>query len=160
MVKRVWKALKPDDMAAVTGYLAGLADDERPLYGVTGIKTSFWSRIGGGAKLLIVLFMPDRIILSKRNITGVKETWSVEHALTDLVDLRSRRGPMFDSALFTFADGFKIRVGNIPHTQIAPVVRYMAEGAAALEWSRLTDVQRTNCYYTFTMMKILPRDLL
>jgi len=160
MVKRVWKALKPDDMAAVTGYLAGLADDERPLYGVTGIKTSFWSRIGGGAKLLIVLFMPDRIILSKRNITGVKETWSVEHALTDLVDLRPRRGPMFDSALFSFADGFKIRVGNIPHTQTAPIVRFMDEGSGAFGWDRLTDVQRTNCYYTFTMMKILPRDLI
>ena len=160
MVKRVWRALKPDDMAVVTNYLMELPDAERPLYGLTGIKTSFWSRIAGGAKPFVVLFTADRVILSKRSVGGIKQLWGDEHALSDLVDLSTRKGPLLDSALFTFANEFKIRIGNIPHTQIAPVVGLMQEGVAALEWSRLTDVQRTNCYYTFTMMKILPRDLL
>ncbi len=160
MVKRVWRALKPDDMAVVTSYLTELPDAERPLYGLTGIKTSFWSRIGGGAKPFVVLLMADRVILSKRTVGGIKQLWGEEHALAELVDLSTRRGPLLNSALFTFANGFKIRIGNIPHTQIAPVVRFMNEGTGAFEWGRLTDVQRTNCYYTFTMMKILPRDLL
>jgi hypothetical protein len=147
-------------MAVVTDYLTELPDAERPLYGLTGIKTSFWSRIGGGAKPFVVLLMADRVILSKRSVGGIKQLWGEEHALTDLVDLSTRNGPFLDSALFTFANGFKIRIGNIPHTQIAPVAGFMKEGAAAFEWSHLTDVQRTNCYYTFTMMKILPRDLL
>jgi hypothetical protein len=51
-------------------------------------------------------------------------------------------------------------VGNIPHTQIDPMVRFLSEGAAAFDPARLTAVQRTNCYYTFTNMGFLPRDLL
>lgn len=160
MPKMVWKQLKPDDLEVVTDALAAMPDAERPLYGFTGVKTSLWSQIGGGAKPFVVLFTPDRIVFSKRSVTGTKEAERREFAHGDLTEVSVRNGPLLDSALFRFADGFKVRVGNIPHTQIDPVTRFRREGPGAFEWSRLSPVQKTNCYYTFTTMGVLPRDLL
>ena len=160
MVKHVWKELKIDDMAVVTDYLAQLPSDVRPLYAVTGIKTSVWSQIGGGAKPFVVLFMPDRIILSKRSTTGKKEVTRTETPINSLADVSVRHGPLVDSARFAFNNGYNIRVGQIAHTQIEPVERFMEIGDPAFDWDRLTREQRTNCYYAFTMMGILPRDLL
>ncbi len=160
MAKLVWKELKPDDMAVVTDYLVGLPEAERPLYGLQGIKTTLWSQLGGGGATWVVLFMPDRIVLSKRSKFGNKDKGTVEHPLSDLMDLSVRDGPMFDSALFTFKSGFKMRVGNIPNTQIEPVKRFLEIGVEAFEWSGLTNVQRTNACVAFSMMGILPPDLL
>jgi hypothetical protein len=160
MVKRVWKELKPDDMAVVTDALEALPEDQRPLYGLTGIKTSFWSRIGGGAKPFIVLFMPGEIILSKRTLGGSKAISRMVKPLGDLVDVSVRNGPLLGSARFEFADGFEIRVGNIPHTQINPVQGFLRHGKDAFAWDALSDTQRTNCYYTYTTMGILKRELL
>ncbi len=160
MVKRVWKELKPEDLATVQGYLDGLPQEQRPLYGLTGIKTSLWSRLGGGAMPYVVLFTRDRIVLSKRSVGGQKERERREYTIGDLTGVTPRHGPLLDSALFRFADGFTVRVGNIPHTQIEPVVRFLHEGLDAFDPGRLTSVQRTNCYYTFISMQILSRDLL
>ena len=160
MVKHVWKELKADDMSVVTDYIATLPAEQRPLYGLVGIKTSFWSQIGGGAKPFVLLFMPDRIIMSKRSVTGSKETSHLETPLSAIRDVTVRNGPMLDSALFTFENGFSVRVGNIPHTQIEPVVRFVRDGVDAFDWNHLTDVQRTNCYYAYTMMGIVPKKLI
>ena len=160
MVKHVWKELKDDDMAVVTDRLSEIPEAQRPLYGITGIKTSLWSQIGGGAKPYIVVFMPDRIIISRRNLTGKKHVSGNEHPLGDLVDVSVRNGPMFDSAKFTFSDGFSTRVGNIPNGQIDPVLRFLEQGPSAFDWASLNQTQRTNCYFTFTSMGYLPADLL
>jgi len=160
MVKRVWKELKLDDLGVVTDHLEAMPEEQRPLYGLVGVKTSLWSQMGGGAKPFVVLIMPDRIVLSKRSVTGKKETWRKETPLSGLVDVSVRRGPMLDSAQLTFDDGYRVRVGNVPHTQIDPVTGAVERGAVALDWDELTSVQKTNCYYAFTMMELLPRDLL
>ena len=164
MTKRVWKTLKPPDVAVLTDYLDQMPEEQRPLYGFVGIKTSLWSQMGGGTKPFVVVFMPDRVVFSKRSLGGTKQAWASEHALGDLTDVSVRQGPAFDSALFTFTDGYKVRVGNIGHSggdqEIRPVTEYMRTGPAAFDWSRLSDYQRTACYYAFSLLELIPRDLL
>lgn len=160
MVKRVWKELKPDDLQVLTDFLATMPEEDRPLYGITGIKTSLWSQIGGGANSFVALFLPETIVFSKRSLGGIREKTRDELPLAGLIDVSVRRGPMLDSARFTFANGFKVRVGNILHHQITPVTRLPSEGVAALDWANLSAAQKTNCYFTFAMMGLLPRDLL
>ncbi len=160
MVKRVWKELKPNDLVTVQEHLDGLPEEGRPQYGITGIKVSFWNRLFGGNRPFVVLFLKDKIVLSRRSLGGGREKERREYPVGNLNDVTVRRGPLFDSALFRFADGYKVRVGNIPHTQIEPVVRFLNEGSRVFDAGRLSAVQRTNCYYTFTTMQVLPRDLL
>ena len=160
MVKRVWKELKPDDLQVLTDFLSTMPEEDRPLYGITGIKTSLWSQLGGGANQFVALFLPKTIVFSKRTIGGIGEKKRHESPLDELTEVSVRKGPMLDSAKFVFTSGFQVRVGNILHGQITPVTRILDEGIGALEWDGLSAAQKTNCYFTFTTMGLLPRDLL
>lgn len=158
-----FKSLGREQVVTLTDYLDQMSEAERPLYGFVGVKTSLWSQMGGGAKPFVVVFMPDRVVFSKRSVTGKKETWSEAHALGDLADVSVREGPLYDSAQLTFTDGYKVRVGNIDHSGgerlISPVVEYMRAGPAAFDRSRLSDYQWTGCSYAYALMGIVPYDL-
>lgn len=159
MGKMVWKRLRPEDLAAFREYLEGLAPEERPVYGLLGVKASWWTRLGGGARPLVILFGGNRVVLSKRSLRGRGAVSRREYPVGDLQRVSVRRGPLLESARFAFADGFSIRVGSLPRRQSQPVERLLKEGAVALDPSRLTPEQLTGTYLACRAMGLLPGGL-
>lgn len=144
MAKIVWKQLGPGDLAAFREYLGGLPETDRPLYGLLGVKAWWWTRLGGWARPLVVLFRGQRVVLYRRAFWGRRAISRREYGVADLQRVSVRRGPLLESARFSFADGFSVRVGSLPRHQSSPVERFLREGAAALDPARLTPGQLTN----------------
>jgi hypothetical protein len=155
----VWKRLRPEDLAAFRAYLEELPAGERPLYGLIGIKASWWSRLGGGARPFVVLFSGEKVTLSKRSVRRHRELSRRDYPVGELKKVSVRRGPLLESARLSFADGYSVRVGSLPRRQAQPVERFPAEGPTAFEPSGLTAEQLTNTYLACDALGLLPTAL-
>jgi hypothetical protein len=142
----VWKRLRPGELAAFRQYLEGLGPDERPVYGLLGVKAWWWTRLGGFARPLVVLFRGDRVVVSKRSLRGRRVINRREYRVGDLLRVSVRRGPLLESIRLWFADGHSVRVGSLPRHQSDPVRRFLKDGPAAFDPATLTPGQLTNTY--------------
>ncbi len=146
MARLVWKRLRPEDLAAFREYLDGLGPRERPVYGLLGVRASWWTRLGGFARPLVVLFRGGRIVVSKRSWRGGRAVWRREYPAAGLQRVAIRRGPLLESARLWFEDAYSVRVAILPRHQSKPMERFLQEGAGALDPSLLTPEQLTNTY--------------
>lgn len=157
--KLVWKQLKPEDMQVFLSYLDALPEGERPTYGFTGQKASVWQKMGGGTGRVIVLFYPDRVMVSMRGLTGVKEKSRFERPLDEIEDVHVASGPLLSSVAIRFRDGSKAKVANVGHKEAEPLSRFTAEGVAAFDRSRLVPEALTGFFYACNHGLPLPDDL-
>lgn len=144
MARMVWKRLRPEDLEAFRLYLEGLPRAGGPRYGLLGVKASWWTRLGGGARPFVVLLAGGWIALSKRSFRGHRDITRDRYPRGDLKRMKVRRGLLLESVRLTFADGYSLRVGGLPRRQSRPLERYLAGEADALDPSRLTPEQLTN----------------
>lgn len=159
MGRMVWKRLRPEDLAGFREYLDGLPDEERPCYGLVGVETSWWSRLGGGARPFVVLIRGETITLRKRSVCRRRELSRRDYPIGELERVSARRGPLLESVRLSFTDGYSVRVGSLPRGQALPVEGFVAEGAAAFDPSRLSAGQLTNTYLACRAEGLLPGDL-
>ncbi|MFH1330224.1 MAG: hypothetical protein ABIJ48_06210 [Actinomycetota bacterium] len=144
MTRRVWKQLPPEELDAFRAHLDALPAAERPGYGMLGVKASWWSRLGGGARPFVVLFVGDRVTLSKRSFCRRRELTRDEYPAADLKAMTVRRGPLLESVRLTFADGYTLRVGGLPRGQSRPLERFLAGEVGAFDPAGLSPEQLTN----------------
>jgi len=142
----VWKRLRPEDLEGFRAYLAALPTAGGPRYGLLGVKASWWTRMGGGARPFVVLLAGGHLALSKRSFRGRRGASRHQYRLSDLRAMKVRRGPLLESVRFTFADGYSLRVGGLPRHQTRPLERYLGGEADALDPENLTPEQLTNFY--------------
>jgi hypothetical protein len=140
----VWKQLRPEDLEAFRAHLDGLPRAGGPRYGLLGVKASWWTRLGGGARPFVVLLAGGWIALSKRSFRGRRDLTRDRYPFGDLKRMKVRRGLLLESVRLIFADGYSLRVGGLPRRQSRPLERYLAGEADALDPSRLTPEQLTN----------------
>lgn len=158
MAKLVWKRLPPGEVAAFRAHLEEAAAGEGPVFGLVGVKASWWTRLGGGARPFVVLFQGDRVVLTKQAMRGRRARSRREYPLDDLRQVSVRRGPLLESARFAFADGYSVRVGSLPRRQSQPVEAFLQEGTGAFAPARLTPEQLTNTYLACRALGRLPGD--
>ncbi|MBM3694361.1 MAG: hypothetical protein FJW79_00225 [Actinobacteria bacterium] len=144
MARPIWKQLLAEDLEAFRAYLVGLPAEERPRYGLLGVKASWWSRLGGGARPFVALLVGDRVILSKRSFRAGREMTRHEYPAADLKAIKVRRGPLLESARLRFADGYALRLGSLPRRQTQPWERLLAGEEDALDPAGLSPEQLTN----------------
>lgn len=152
MARLVWKRLPPGELAALREYLETLAPGERPVYGLLGVKSSWWTRLGGPARPFVVVFRGGRVILSKRSLRGRATVSRRQYGVQDLQRIKVHRGPLLESARLWFAGGYSVRVSSLPRRQSLPVERFLIEGPAAFEPARLTSEQLTNTCLAFEVL--------
>ena len=144
MPSPVWKRLRPEDLEAFRAYLTALPVAGGPRYGLLGVKASWWTRLGGGARPFVVLLAGGRLAISKRSFRTHRGVSRHLYPLADLAGTKVRRGALLESVRFTFADGYSLWVGGLPRWQSRPLELHLAGDAAALDPSRLTPEQLTN----------------
>ena len=144
MARPVWKQLPSEDLDAFRVHLDGLPAEYRPRYALLGVKASWWSRLSGPARPFVVVFLKDRVILSKRSFFRHRRVTRDEYPLADLEAMAVRRGPLLESARLTFADGYSLRVGGLPRWQSRPIERFLAGEADAFDPAGLSPEQLTN----------------
>jgi hypothetical protein len=149
--KRVWSKLKPEDMDTFLAFLDALPGNERPVYGLSGVKSSFWQKLGSGGKSVVVLFYSDRVVFSR----AVRS----ERPLSDISEIRVVNGPMMSNVEFRFHDGSKTKLANVSHKEAAPASLFTTEGMAAFDRSRLDPETLTHFFYACNVGLPLPRDL-
>jgi hypothetical protein len=152
----VWRRLAPDALAAFRGYLAALPAEGGPRYGLLGVKVSWWSRLGGPARPFVVLVAGGRIALSKRSFGRHRGVTRRQYRMEDLKSLTVRRGPLLESARFSFRDGYYLRVGGLPRHQAGPLERYLGGEAGALDPANLTPEQLTNFWQAMAAVGLAP----
>jgi len=157
--KTVWSKLKPEDRDRFVAFLDGLPENERPVYGFSGVKSSAWQKLGGGTNRVVVLFFKDRVVFSTRGVVGSKEQARRERPLTEITEIREVSGPMFSSVEFRFSDGSKTKLADVMHRAAAPVSKFMADGLAAFERSQLDAESLTDFFYASNLGLPLPDDL-
>jgi hypothetical protein len=159
MPKFVWKSLKSEDMEKLLGYLEGLPESERPLYGLTGQKPTFLTA-GSATWTHAVHFTADRVVITDATSPPNKKTTS--HDLGDLlqVDAKKPRLGEFGRLKLGFRDGSSLELMQVSKTQCEPVEALLGEGPAAFARERLSDTQLTNCYYAYDLAGVIPPDLL
>jgi hypothetical protein len=155
----VWKRLRPEDLEAFRAYLEALPRAGGPRYGLLGVKASWWTRLGGGARPFVVLVAGERIALTKRSFRGHRDVTHDRYPLGDLKRMKARRGLLLESVRLTFADGYSLRVGGLPRRQSRPLERYLAGEADALDPSRLTPEQLTNFCQAMAAVGLWPGSL-
>jgi len=160
MSRLIWKRLGAEALAAFGEHLASRPEPERPRYGLVGVKASWWSRLGGGARPYVVLFVGDRVTLSKRSFRRHRELTRRDYRAGRLRRVAVRRGPLLESARFSFDDGWSVRVGGLPRGQAEPVAAWLGEGAGAFDPARLTREQLSNTALACQAMGLLPAGLL
>lgn len=152
----VWKRLRPEDLEAFRAYLAALPAAGGPRYGLLGVKASWWTRMGGGARPFVVLLAGGRVALSKRSFRTHRGVSRHHYPLTDLEAVKVRRGPLLESVRLTFADGYSLRVGGLPRRQSLPLERYLAGDVDALSPARLSPEQLTNFCQAMAAVSLWP----
>jgi len=70
--------------------------------------------------------------------------------------MKVRRGPLLESVRFSFADGYRLRVGGLPRRQSLPLERFRAGEAEALDPGRLSPEQLTNFWQAMRAVGVLP----
>lgn len=140
----VWRRLAPGAAAEFRAYLGALPAEGGPRYGLLGVKASWWTRIGGGARPFVVLLAGGSLAFSKRSFRTHRGVSRHQYRLADLRAMKVRRGPLLESVRFTFADGYSLRVGGLPRWQSRPLERYVGGEADALDAENLTPEQLTN----------------
>jgi len=157
--RMVWKQLPPEDLDAFRAFLDALPVAGRPRYGLMGVKVSWWSRLGGPARPFVVLLAGGRLALSKRSFRRRGELTRHEYPMGDLKAMKVRRGPLLEAVRFTFADGYKLRVGSLPRRQAHPLERYLAGEGEALDPAGLSPEQLTNFCQAMGAVGIAPAAL-
>lgn len=155
MARLIWKRLRPGDLAAFREYLDGLHPRARPVYGLLGVKVSWWTRLGGCARPFVVLFQGGRVVVSQRSWRGGRAVQRREYPVAALQQVTVRRGPLLESVRLRFEDGYSVRVGSLPRHQAEPVQRFRAEGAGAFDPASLTAEQLTNTCLACEAMGLL-----
>ncbi len=160
MPKFVWKSLKPEDMETFLGYVDGLPESERPLYGLTGKKPAFLTA-GSAMWTHAVHFTADQVIVTEVAFVSNKKT-QTSHDLSDLVQVDAKKPKLgeFGRLKLGFSDDSSLDLTQVPKTQSEPVELLLTEGTSAFPPERLTDAQITNCYYAYDMAGVIPPDLL
>ncbi len=159
MARLVWKRLRPEDLDAFRAHLEGLPPAGGPRYGWLGVKASWWTRLGGGARPFVVLLAGGRIALSKRSFRRHRSVTRDQYRLGDLEKMKVRRGLLLERVRLTFADGYCLRVGGLPRRQSLPLERFLAGEADALDPSRLTPEQLTNFCQAMAAVGLWPAPL-
>ena len=144
MAGTVWKRLSPGDLEAFRAFLAALPAAGGPRYGLLGVKVSWWTRLGGGARPFVVLLAGGQLALTKRSWRGHRDLTSHRYPLAHLQRLKVRRGLLLESVRLTFADGYSLRLGSLPRRHSLPLERFLAGDPAALDPAALTPEQLTN----------------
>lgn len=152
----VWRRLPPEDLEAFRAYLAGLPASGGPRYGLLGVKASWWTRLGGGARPFVVLLAGGRLALSKRAFRTRRGVSRHVYPFADLKAVKVRRGPLLESIRLTFADGYALRVGGLPRWQSRPLELHLGGDAGALEPARLSPEQLTNFCQAMTALGLWP----
>lgn len=153
----VWKRLPPEDLEAFRAYLAALPSAGEPRYGLLGVKASWWTRLGGGARPFVVLLAGGRLALSKRSFWRHREVSRRQYPLADLAAVKVRRGPLLESVRLTFTDGYRLRVGGLPRRHSRPLELYQGGETAALDPAGLTPEQLTNFCQAMAAVGLWPR---
>jgi hypothetical protein len=154
-----WRKLAPGEMHTFLSYLDAVPDKERPVYGISGDKSSLWQKMGGGTKHIIVLFFPDHVVFSTRSMVTRKELSRRERPLSDITGVNVIAGPMMSGVAFRFNDGSKLKVANLMHKEAEPLTRFMSEGLAAFDRSRLDEESLSYFFYACNIGLPLPDDL-
>jgi len=158
--KFVWKSLPPEDINKLLEYVASIPEGERPLYGLTGKKSSFLTA-GTAMWTHAICFTADRIMVTEEGFVSGKKT-QTGHNLSDLVqvDVKRRKLAGSDELVLEFGDGSSVELVNVPKTQCDPVELLPSQGTSVFARERLSDAQITNCYYAYDMAAVIPPDLL
>lgn len=156
MARPVWRRLPPGDLEAFATWLEGLPKAGGPRYGLLGVKASWWSRLGGGARPFVVLLAGGRLAFSKRSFRRHDELTRDERPIGDLESMSVRRGLLLESVKFTFTDGYSIRVGSLPRRQSLPLGRFREGEEGALDPAGLTPEQLTNFYQAMVAVGLRP----
>lgn len=157
--KRWTTGLTADEAEWFYSRLDALPETERPLYAFSGRKSSAWQKLGGGASQVLVLFHPDRVVLSTRGMASMKkEKARSEHAVGDLVDVQVTDGPMLSSVTLGFRDGTSVKVADVDHAAAKPLHRYMAQGLAAFDRATLEPKTATTFMLACLLGLPVPKD--
>lgn len=146
MVKPIWRRLPREELAAFREYLDGLSAGERPVYGLVGVRASWWTRLGGFGRPFVLLIRGGRIVVSKRSWRGQRAVSRRDYPITALQRVAVRRGPLLESVRLWFEDGYSVRIGGLPRHQSEPLRRLGREGPGVLDASSLTAEQLTNTH--------------
>lgn len=152
----MWRRLPPEDLAAFRAYVAALPAAGGPRYGLLGVKASWWTRLGGGARPFVVLLAGGRLALSKRSFRGHRRVTSDQYPLTALKEIKVRRGLLLESVRLAFTDGCSLWVGSLPRWQSRPLELYLGGAAGALDPARLSPEQLTNFCQAMTAVGLWP----
>lgn len=150
------RELTPQEYEEFSAYLDTLEDSERPLYGLTGVRSSLRRKlVGGGAHWMIVLIFADRIVFSTRGMGSLtKESGRVTVPLTDLVSVTATDGLSKSRVKFDFKDGSKVELDSVKKDSAGVMSRFSREGVAAFDPSGLNPNALTDfwqaCSHTVT----------
>jgi predicted RNA-binding Zn-ribbon protein involved in translation (DUF1610 family) len=129
----VWTELKPELVEKFLSYLEQIPEDERPVFGVVGSKSSTWQKLGGGNEHDVVLFFRDRVAFTTLSMVKLKVLNQWERALSDITDVRVVSGPRASSVAFQFSDNSKMKVAKIDNYAAKLLSRYMTDGLSAFD---------------------------
>jgi hypothetical protein len=133
------RELTPQEYEEFSAYLYTLEERERPLYGLTGVKSSLRRKlVGGGAHWMIVLIFRDRIVFSTRGMGSLtKESRRVTVPLSDLTSVTANDGLSRSRVKFDFRDGSKVELDSVKKDSAGVMSRFSREGIAAFDPSGL-----------------------
>ncbi len=159
--KQKWSSkLTPENTERFYAFLDGMPEADRPVYAFTGQRSGVWHQLGGGTAHMLVLFYKDRLVVSKRGMGSLKkEKARSDHPLSTIADVRVVNGPVFSSVQFRFADGTKTKIANVDHAAARPLERYMAQGLAAFDRTKLEPATATDFWWACVMTEVAPTDL-
>ena len=153
-----WSRLSDAELERFLSHLDTLPERDRPVYAISGRKSSLWEKMGGGTHQIIVIFYPDRVVISDRGTFSTKEKGRRHLPIEDLKDVKIVSGPLFSSVALRF-ESEKTKLVNVRHQAAEPVGGYESMGLAAFDRSRLTPEAISDFFYACNVALDLPEDL-
>ncbi|MEX1207933.1 MAG: hypothetical protein WEE36_04890 [Acidimicrobiia bacterium] len=136
--KRWTTGLSADEAEWFYARLDAVPEAERPVYAFSGRKSSLWHKLGGGVSQVLVLFHPDRVVVSTRGMVNLKkEKARREHTVDELTEVQVVEGPLFSSVTLHFRDGTSVKVVDVDHAAAKPLHHYSTKGLGAFDRARL-----------------------
>lgn len=132
MAKLHWR-LTDENRERFLAHLDQIPPEERPVYVIHGQMSSLWHTLGGGTSQMFVIFLMDRVVISKRSSGRFREKGHQEWPLTEIADVDVSAGPFTSSVEMQFRDGSKTKVTDVSHKAAEPMSRYMADGLAVFD---------------------------
>ena len=154
-----WSRLSDEEIERFEAHLDSRPEQERPLYAISGRKSSLWEKLGGGTRRIIVLFYRDRVVISDRGMVSTKEKGHKERPIASLEGVKILSGPLFSSVALRFSDGLRTKLVNIRHQAADPVGMYEDTGLAAFDRARLTPEAKSDFFYACNVALDLPENL-